>query len=266
MGITAGSSPTGRAVRPRNRRGEGARLRADILAAATDLLDRGDERAVTLRAVARKAGIAARSIYPHFPDRPAIMLAVVREAFGELSGRLRAAADAAGDGPRQTLYATGDPRQQQDTVGDDLRQGLYLAADDHRQRLYAACHAYLDFAAVHPERYRVMFGGVWNPVLTNGGATAVAIADVPAFPGAGVLRILADILADCVAADCSTSTDPFADAVALWLALHGFAHQRAVTHTFPWPADLARRFVSPLSRMAPVRPRTFPNSTVTHVS
>ncbi|MGW6740141.1 TetR/AcrR family transcriptional regulator [Streptomyces sp. NPDC055025] len=257
MGITAGSSPTGRAVRPRNRRGEGARLRADILAAATDLLDRGDERAVTLRAVARKAGIAAPSIYPHFPDRPAIMLAVVREAFGELSGRLRAAADAAG----------GDSGQALDATGDDPRQRLDAGAHDHRQRLYAACHAYLDFAALHPERYRVMFGGVWNPVHTNGGAMAmaIAIADTPAFPGAGVPRILADILADCVAAGCSTSTDPFADAVALWLGLHGFAHQRAVTHTFPWPADLVRRFVSPLSRMAPIRPRTCPNSTVTQV-
>ncbi|MEV0037063.1 TetR-like C-terminal domain-containing protein [Streptomyces sp. NPDC050804] len=140
------------------------------------------------------------------------------------------------------------------------------AGDDPRQRLYAACHAYLDFAAIHPERYRVMFGGVWNPVVTNGGAKSIAIADTSAFPGAGVLRILADILADCVAAGCSTSTDPFADAVALWLGLHGFAHQRAVTHTFPWPADLVRRFVSPLSRMAPIRPRTFPNSMVTQVS
>ncbi|MFE4174115.1 TetR/AcrR family transcriptional regulator [Streptomyces sp. NPDC056909] len=266
MDITAGSSPTGRAVRSRNRRGEGARLRADILAAATDLLDRGDERAVTLRAVARQAGIAAPSIYPHFPDRPAIMLAVVREAFGELSGRLRAAVDAAGDDPRQRLYADDDPRQQPYLGADDHRLRLDAVDDDPRQRLYAACHAYLDFAALHPERYRVMFGGVWNPVVTNGGAMSIVIADTSAFPGTGVLRILADILADCVAAGCSTSTDPFADAVALWLGLHGFAHQRVVTHTFPWPADLARRFVSPLSRMAPIRPRTFPNSMVTQVS
>ncbi|QXE35639.1 TetR/AcrR family transcriptional regulator [Streptomyces sp. GMY02] len=220
MGIAAGSSPDGRAARSPNRRGEGTRLRADILAAATDLLDHGDERAVTLRAVARRAGIATPSIYPHFPDRSAIVLAVVRAAFGELSGRLGAAVDAAGDDPRQ--------------------------------RLYAVCHAYLDFAAAHPERYRAMSGDIRSPSVANG----VAIANDPACPGAGALRILAGILADCVAAGYSTSTDPFADAVALWLGLHGFAHQRAVTRTFPWPADLVRRFVSPLSHIGPVGPRT----------
>ncbi|MFE7125237.1 hypothetical protein [Streptomyces sp. NPDC057617] len=63
--------------------------------------------------------------------------------------------------------------------------------------------------------------------------------------------MLVGILADGVAAGYSTSTDPFADAVALWLGLHGFAHQRAVTSTLPWPADLVRRFVSPLSHIGP---------------
>src|SRR3954469_11049090 len=96
-------------TRARNRRGEGARLRADIVAAAVDLLDEtGDENAVTLRAVARKVGIAAPSIYRHFPDQPSIMLAVVRQAFGELEERLTAALANAGDDPRRRLFALGD--------------------------------------------------------------------------------------------------------------------------------------------------------------
>ncbi|MFJ8072894.1 TetR/AcrR family transcriptional regulator [Streptomyces sp. NPDC096176] len=113
-------------LRSRNRRGEGDRRRADILAAATGLLDRGDQRAVTLRAVAGAAGIAAPSIHRHFPGRPAILLAVVREAFADLSGRLRTAVDDAGD--------------------------------DAEERLHAACIACLDFADTHPERYRAVFG------------------------------------------------------------------------------------------------------------
>jgi AcrR family transcriptional regulator len=182
--------------RARNRRGEGGRLRTDILTAATGLLDRDGERAVTLRAVARAAGIATPSIYPHFPDQPAILLAVVRAAFAELACLLEAAA----------------------------------AADhDARQRLYSACHAYLDFAAAHPRRYRAMF--------------AHGLADLD------VLRPFADVLGDCAAAGYSTSTDPVADAVALWLGLHGLAHQSAVIHILPWSADLVPHVVIPLAHI-----------------
>lgn len=63
------------AVRERNRRGQGTRLRAEILAGATQLLeDSGSEEAVTLRAIARQIGISAPSIYSHFPDREALSL------------------------------------------------------------------------------------------------------------------------------------------------------------------------------------------------
>ncbi|MFD6987751.1 TetR/AcrR family transcriptional regulator [Streptomyces sp. NPDC059943] len=215
MALAADAQVPRRALRTRNRRGEGGHLRADILAAATDLLDHGDERAVTLRAVARQAGIAAPSIYPHFPGRPAIMLAVVREAFAELSGRLRAAVDAAGD--------------------------------DAEQCLYAACHAYLDFAAAHPERYRAMFGELAKPATTGDRAAGSG----PASLGAEALRVLSGALADCVTAGRSASTDPCADAVALWIGLHGLAHQRTVSHAFPWPADLVRHFAASLSRLGP---------------
>lgn len=230
MALAADAQVPRRALRTRNRRGEGGHLRADILAAATDLLDHGDERAVTLRAVARQAGIAAPSIYPHFPGRPAIMLAVVREAFAELSGRLRAAVDAAGD--------------------------------DAEQCLYAACHAYLDFAAAHPERYRAMFGELAKPAATGDGTTVNGTSgdrttrdrtagSGPASLGADALRVLSGALADCVTAGRSTSTDPCADAVALWIGLHGLAHQRTVSHAFPWPADLVRHFAASLSRLGP---------------
>lgn len=210
-------------VRARNRRGEGGHLRTEILAAATDLLDHGDERAVTLRAVARRAGITAPSIYPHFPGRPAIMFAVVREAFDELSGRLGAAVESAGD--------------------------------DAEQRLYAACHAYLDFAAAHPERYRAMFGELAGPAADS----ASAAHDLAAL-GTEALRILTGLLADCVTVGCSTSTDPCADAIALWLGLHGLAHQRAVAHAFRWSADPVRPFVASLARIGRARGEDSPAS------
>lgn len=160
--------------------------------------------------MARRAGISAPSIYPHFPGRSAIVLAVVHEAFLELNGLLRSAVDAAHD---------------VDAVGGDAER-----------RLYAACLAYLDYAAAHPERYRAMFG----ELPAGQGVSS---------PGAGTLRILADTLAQCVTAGQSTSTDPRSDAIALWLGLHGLAHQRAVAHAFPWPADLVHPFVASLSRL-----------------
>ncbi|MEV7865588.1 WHG domain-containing protein [Streptomyces sp. NPDC088124] len=189
-------------ARVRNRRGEGGRLREDIVSAAAALLDEtGDERAITLRSVARKVGIAAPSIYPHFPDQPAIMLAVVQREFVTLEAHLHATAQKAGDDPRD--------------------------------RLYAVCHAYLGYAQSHPERYRTMFGGLWMPTLGDNSLTEKDLVDL----GTTALQVLADILTDCAAAGQSSTTDPQQDAVTLWLSMHGLAHQRAASRLFPWPAD-----------------------------
>ncbi|GAB7046766.1 TetR/AcrR family transcriptional regulator [Catenuloplanes indicus] len=200
-------------ARSRNRRGQGGLLRDEIVKAAVDLLDEtGDERALTLRSIARRAGIAAPSIYPHFPDQPAIMLAVVRSAFAELDAALRAAAPAAGD---------------------------------PRGRLRAICAAYLHFARTHPQRYRTMFGGLWVPALGESSVTEKDLATL----GADSLALIAGALADCAAAGLSTGTDPAADAIALWLGLHGLAHQRAVTAAFPWPADIEDRLIAALAHL-----------------
>ncbi|MFG1791860.1 TetR/AcrR family transcriptional regulator [Nocardia sp. NPDC049149] len=208
--VTGADAPT----RARNRRGEGARLRDEIVQAAVELLDEhGDESAITLRSVARRVGIAAPSIYRHFPDQPTIMLALVQQAFAELEQRLRAARDDAGADPRQ--------------------------------RLFAVCHAYLDFAQQHPQRYRTMFGGVWMPAL---GESAVTATDMHLL-GQQSLRLLSDLLDGCVAAGHATSSDVSADAVALWLGLHGLAHQRASTVAFQWPADIADRLITTLAHL-----------------
>lgn len=201
-------------IRPRNRRGEGARLRDEIVAAAVELLDEtGDESAITLRSVARRVGIAAPSIYRHFADQPAIMLAVTQQAFAELEAQLRAALAGAGLDPRQRLFAVAD--------------------------------AYLRFAQDHPERYRTMFGGLWMPALDD---TTVTKDDLAAL-GDACTRLITNTLDDCVAAGVATSTDLHADAVALWLGLHGLAHQRAVTVAFPWPPDIAERIITALAHL-----------------
>ncbi len=121
-GNPSGPVTAGRAV---NRRGHGVALRREIMDAAVALLGEAPSgQAVTLRAIARRAGIAAPSIYLHFADRDAILEAVVAESFDQLAGMMLTATDA--DAPAAT-------------------------------RVRSLCGAYLAFAAEFPGRYRVLF-------------------------------------------------------------------------------------------------------------
>lgn len=210
---TSASRTTPDISRRRNRRGEGSRLRDDIIQAATRLLqEAGSEDAVTLRAVAREAGIAAPSIYAHFPNPDAIIGAVVAETFEELTKALRAS-----------------------------RDGI----NDPVQRLMAQCYGYLHFAREHPGLYRVLFArarGIAQPMgaspsnadAETGTAAKNAVivkAGTPAFD------ILVDAIEGCIQAGRSASEDPFLDAVALWSALHGYIALRAAAPEFPWPDE-----------------------------
>jgi AcrR family transcriptional regulator len=185
-------------VRERNRRGEGAKLRADILAGATELLEQtGSEEAVTLRAIARQVGISAPSIYTHFPDREAIVDAIVDGAFSDFNAAIKAAsdaADAAGQGP----------------LG----------------RLRAGCVAYLRFAEERPNRYRLLFER--RDILERGQYRFSAVR-------AQSFDLLIANVQDCVEAGISASTDPQLDSTAIWVALHGFATLHANLPGLPWP-------------------------------
>jgi AcrR family transcriptional regulator len=78
------SSPQGGA-RGRNPRGQGERLREDIVSAALRLLDElADDQALSLRAVAREVGIAATSVYIHFADRDALVLTALERCHHDL--------------------------------------------------------------------------------------------------------------------------------------------------------------------------------------
>jgi AcrR family transcriptional regulator len=186
------------AVRERNRRGEGARLRDDILAGATELLEEtGSEEAVTLRAVARQVGISAPSIYAHFADREAIVDAIVDSAFSDFNAAIQAASDAA-------VQAEAGPVE----------------------RLRAGCAAYLQFAAERPNRYRLLFE---RRDLIGDDGEGVPPVRTESFD------LLVACVRDCVDAGSSASDDPARDATALWVALHGFATLHTLLPGFPWP-------------------------------
>ena len=90
-----------------------------------------------------------------------------------------------------------------------------------------------------------MFGGLWMPDLE---ASSLTEADMHAL-GQDSMQLLAEALGECVAAGIAASTDLSADAVALWVGLHGLAHQQSVTVAFPWPPDIAERLVTALAHL-----------------
>lgn len=99
-------------------------LRETLVTAALALLESG-ETDLSLRAVARAAGVSAMAPYRHFPDKTALLSAVAERGFGVLHARLTEA---------------DDQERPQDAI---LEQGL----------------AYLAFARAHPSLFRLMFAG-----------------------------------------------------------------------------------------------------------
>ena len=115
------------AERTRNIRGQGNRLRNEIIDAAEAIVDSsGVVGPLTLRGVARGAGISAPSIYAHFADIEAIEDAVLERSFAQLD-EVVAAAIASESAPDEALVA--------------------------------GCLAYVNFAWDHRSRYRFMVAG-----------------------------------------------------------------------------------------------------------
>jgi AcrR family transcriptional regulator len=85
LAMDATPSPSPPARRRRNARGQGERLREEIISAAVQMLDElADDEALSLRAVARAVSIAATSVYLHFPARDELVLAAMWRCHEEL--------------------------------------------------------------------------------------------------------------------------------------------------------------------------------------
>src|ERR1700716_2839139 len=66
-------------------------LRPALARAAMDLLEESGETALSLRAVARRAGVSPAAPYRHYADREALVSAVAAVGYRELAERLAAA-------------------------------------------------------------------------------------------------------------------------------------------------------------------------------
>lgn len=180
--------------RRRNPRGQGERLRTELLDAAAEILARdGNARGLSLSSVARAVGIAATSVYLHFPDIDQLKHALVDRGYSEMNAR-RAEATAALTDPG-TIVLT-------------------------RWRTYA------HFAIDNPGLYRLMFGSELPP------AKAFDMPDSPgrhAFMD-GVQSIAHAQKAGRVTA----TDDPFRLTSLVWAAVHGLVALRMDRPSFPW--------------------------------
>ena len=183
--------------RSRNPKGEGERLRHDIIQAAVALIGESGQEGLSLRAIARRAGVTAPAIYGHFDDLDSVRRAVVDNAFAEFAAYLR-------------------------------RHG-----GDHENpadRLRALCRAYTAYGIEQPQQYAVMFGSAAKPPTE---AVADSIVDMP---GGEAFTLLLDAIRACAAAGASHSSEPYNDALAVWIALHGYVGLHASVSDIPWPA------------------------------
>jgi AcrR family transcriptional regulator len=168
--------------RPRSRRGDGDQLRVDVLAAVNRLLDEwGSHEKLTMRAVAKEAGVAAPSIYLHFADKTELVWAALSDKYEHLAQRMRAADEAV------------DPA-------------------DARGRLRAQVRAYCLFALANPGHYRLMYE-VRQP--------SVSPARAGAHPARLVSRQLRAAISRCLDAGYALSLPPRQAGHTLWAGLHG---------------------------------------------
>lgn len=104
-------------------------LRAACIRAARELLEEAGDSELSLRAVARRAGVSATAPYRHFADREALVSAVAAAGYRELAADLGAA------------------HPSPSTPGDLVDVGV----------------AYVRFALDHPALFRVMFAEPCDP-------------------------------------------------------------------------------------------------------
>ncbi|WNG37731.1 TetR/AcrR family transcriptional regulator [Archangium minus] len=112
---------TGEKRRARYHHGD---LRRALVEAALEVLAREGVAELSLREVARRAGVSTAAPYHHFPDKQSLLAAVAEEGFVALNAAMKQAREASGG---------------------------------WAERLEGMAAAYIQFAVKHAAHYRVMF-------------------------------------------------------------------------------------------------------------
>ncbi len=184
---------------PRRRRaprGQGERLREEIIDATERLLiEKGDQDAVSIRAVADAVGVTPPSIYLHFADKNDLIFAVCERHFARFDAVLQEARDAHED-PVQSLLACG--------------------------------HAYVRFGLENPEQYRILF--MTKPQQTPDSWTAEKVMGSAAFE-----HLVEAVAEAIEAIGVQPRPDPVFVSISLWSIAHGITSLLLTHPNFPWP-------------------------------
>ena len=186
--------------RKRSKRGEGDRLREEILDAVDALLAANPSPdAVSIRAVAEKVGCTPPAIYLHFFDKQELLFDVCARQFRNLNKVIDEAVAA---------IPAGDP----------------LAS------LQAGVRAYISFGLEHPEHYRILFMG--NSVLT-----ADQVDELRRNGVTGLDRLV-DRCRQCIKAGVIHSEDAKLAAYGLWSLAHGMVSLLIAKPHADWPSSI----------------------------
>lgn len=166
-------------------------LRNACIQAALELLEAEGLEALTLRAVAERAGVSRSAPYRHFETKRALLAATAEEGFRLLTRTLEQARREAGD----------------DAV-TSVRHG---------------CAAYARFGARYPCLYRLMFAGdlCEGPLFDSG--RSPADMEFPELEAAGeaAYEVLISTLASAQQTGTIRTHEPRSQALAVWAAIHG---------------------------------------------
>jgi AcrR family transcriptional regulator len=204
--VSAGSIAGLPIKRIRARRGEGDRLRDEILDAAESLLmETGDAEAVSIRAISHIVRVSAPSIYRHFEDKDALVLATCERAYERFGEVLRAGAESY-PGP----------------LGSIMGRAL----------------AYVEFALANPGQYRVLFMSKGNLMPPHEHDDLFQHVDGFEVKSSGMKGLVALVEAVQLAI-AEGLVQPVASAIdmslMLWGQVHGIASLRIANPALPWP-------------------------------
>jgi AcrR family transcriptional regulator len=183
------------ALRKRLPRGEGERLRDEILAATEALLiESGSEQAVSIRAVAERVGVSPPAIYRHFEDKSHLIFDVCGRHFANLDAFLA-----------------------------DAVAGI----DDPVENVRARGRAYVRFGLENPEPYRILFMGRPH-------GTPAEWAD-HVLAASGPFRHLLEAVQACIDTGRFRTDDALAASYVLWSGVHGLTSLLIAKPDLPWP-------------------------------
>lgn len=194
--------------RRRAPRGEGEKLREQILAATEQLLiAKGNVDDVSIRDIAAAVGVTPPSIYLHFADKEELVNAVCERHFRELD-RICARATKGVDDPVKAVRAMG--------------------------------RAYVRFGVERPEEYRILFMSIQ--------AHQDPQVYLERLKGLSGFNQLVAAVRRCMDAGAFMSGDAFAVACTLWAGVHGMTSLLIAKPNFPWPRRFVERGIESLCR------------------